>query len=546
MDMKEYRMVLPPELTEDDDDEPAGTTRQISRDDCNAPRYRRRWHLLSLPAALLLIGAGFLAFALTGQRSAETSANDLESVESKFSIFRLSLAAYEKMFGDNDPFQFQCPVPGLGSPVSVNLPGGGDKNAACCSAYSSLGWPFQFQECDGLGLCTTCWEETTRADMQRHPAIGYAAAAWAASVTVTGEAKPKYGWLGQSLKSGLGDLVSGDLSSGLAVDDAEVKARRMQVRLGRGIMGGQAKVCPAIDDWDIDMLNEAKENIHARVFKSSKAKLAIVAFRGTQLQSVKNWHVDADIHRVPFDLKNGNFSQVHEGFINALDHILPQVKRWVDGYVFGLFDAVPADWDLIFAGHSLGGALALLAATRAELEGWSRRPRATIVFGAPRVADASLDEWWQAKGLCDRLIRVNGFNDIIHVMPFHKMWSAWNVATDAVDCFKSPLDCLKHSAYSAQGLLSGGGKASRAGLEISTQWAHVCPQSEVVVPSRVKGVNEELEEFSLFGGVLAHLTDNCFYGYAYGVMHSNITDLDSYCGLTPAVCSDLSDMRPKP
>lgn len=30
----------------------------------------------------------------------------------------------------------------------------------------------------------------------------------------------------------------------------------------------------------------------------------------------------------------------------------------------GLFNAVPSDWDLIFTGHSLGGALALLAATK--------------------------------------------------------------------------------------------------------------------------------------------------------------------------------------
>jgi len=33
----------------------------------------------------------------------------------------------------------------------------------------------------------------------------------------------------------------------------------------------------------------------------------------------------------------------------------------------GLFHAVPSDWKLIFTGHSLGGALALLAATKA---GW--------------------------------------------------------------------------------------------------------------------------------------------------------------------------------
>jgi len=35
----------------------------------------------------------------------------------------------------------------------------------------------------------------------------------------------------------------------------------------------------------------------------------------------------------------------------------------------GLFHAVPSDWKLIFTGHSLGGALALLAATKADVYG---------------------------------------------------------------------------------------------------------------------------------------------------------------------------------
>ena len=34
-------------------------------------------------------------------------------------------------------------------------------------------------------------------------------------------------------------------------------------------------------------------------------------------------------------LPNGNVTLVHEGFLTALDHILPHVKRWVDGYILG-------------------------------------------------------------------------------------------------------------------------------------------------------------------------------------------------------------------
>jgi len=485
---------------------------------------------------------GLILSAKSKQSDEFVSTGSIAGVEQKFSAFQFSMEAYEKLFGDTDPFNFSCPVPGVGSAAGMDLPFGPDKIASCCSGYNSMGWPFQFPQCS-RSQCTTCWMETPKDQMAAHPMIHYAAASWAAAVTVTGEAKPKYGWLGQSVSQTFSNLVSGDLATGNAVDDAAVKSKRMTVRLGRGLVGGEAEVCPAIDDWDIDMLNEAQENIHARVFKSTKAKLAIVAFRGTQLQSTKNWKVDADIERVPLNLGNGSITMVHEGFIKALHHVLPQVKRWVIGYVFGMVGGIPQDWDLVFAGHSLGGALALLATTQAELEKWERRPKATIIFGAPRVADANLDKWWQSQGICNHLIRVNSYNDLVHNMPFHKMWNAWNVATDAVDCIKSPIDCLTHGAHQASDILHGGDPSGN-NLVMSTQWQHVCPQSEVLVPSRMKGINEVLEERSLFGGVLAHLTDNCMYGYAYGVQHSNLSNLDGYCGISSAVCDRLSDVKP--
>lgn len=563
--LQRYQVVPPPEL---DEEKQQGCAQPLEQYLTNGgvepstplPGVRLR--------AVLAIGVA-LAFivyrkALRGvdvlDRSTASIAdtNSIGDAERKFSMFEMSMDAYEKLLGDNDPFLFRCPVPGV-VPVGINLPGGINQQQSCCAGYNHLGWPFQFNECRDMGLCTTCWEETSQAQMSTHPAIGFVAAAWAASVTVTGVTKPRYGWLNQKIQSSVGDLLSGDFAKKLpVVDDAEVKTNRMEVRIGHGLMGGKADVCPRIHDWQIDMLNEAEENIHARVFRSKSAKLAIVAFRGTQIQSMRNWHVNTDVKRVPLDLGNGNITMVHEGFMKVLEHVLPQVKRWVDGYVFGLFDAVPKDWDLIFTGHSLGGALATLAATKAELDKWTRTPRATVVFGSPRVADGALDQYWQSRGLCDRLIRVNTYNDMIHVMPFAKMWSAWttgsgvwDAATGAVDCLKSPLDCFVHGAHSAErqaaSMLPFQHDASpdTKSIVISDAWSHVCPSSEILVPGRVKGVNQELEELSLFGGVLAHLTDNCFYGYAYGVMHSNITTFDKYCGVTPLVCDQLQDMRPE-
>lgn len=43
------------------------------------------------------------------------------------------------------------------------------------------------------------------------------------------------------------------------------------------------------------------------------------------------------------------------------------------------------------------------------------RPEQTIVFGVPRVADQALDDWWRSRQLCRRLLRVNTYNDLVHV-----------------------------------------------------------------------------------------------------------------------------------
>ena len=496
-------------------------------DDSKLNRQSRvsRWLFL-----VVLVPVVFLVLRIRETVPAE-AVRGIWNVIGKFSMFQFSMAMYENEFGDTDPFQFRCPVPGT-------IAGGAD-NMTCCRTYNNKGWPFQFRECQPLGFCTTCWVETGKTQMQEHSPIEFAGASWAATISVGNKAEAKSGWLSQTLQHAFGN--AGMFSNNL-VDDAHVRGSSMRVRIATGIMKGETDSCPGINDWHIDMLNEDKENIHARVFKSPSRKLAIVAFRGTQFKSMKNWQVDADIQRIPLKLPNSKETYVHEGFLKALEHILPHVKRWVDGYIFGLFNAVPSDWKLVFTGHSLGGALALLAATKAHAENWLRKPEASVVFGVPRFADSALDEWWQSRGLCKDLLRINTYNDMVHVMPFQKMWSALNVATGAYDCFTRPMDCIRQSTKHMKHAFTH--HSSGLGLIISDQWAHVCPQSEILVPSRVKGVNEQLEELSLFGGVLAHLNENCLYGYIYGVLHSNISALDKYCHVSPSVCANLSNMGP--
>lgn len=448
----------------------------------------------------------------------------------------------QRLAGREDIYQYQCPaLKGLGSMLAFSSQNDSAKNGSedylsCCMQYDKMGWPYRFPECASAPgyACRTCFRaspvEELR-DLERHPVMPAAAVAWAASNAVYCEAKARYGIaskMARTVGSLFGKTVSSTVEGHEMAGDIKIGMQRHDV----------PNMCPQVSDWEVHMLNQNDGNIHARVFKSKGAKLAVVAFRGTVMDNVDNMQVDADIRRTRLELRSEGREHtntyVHEGFLKSLEKVLPQVRKWVHGDFMALAEKVPEDWTLVFAGHSLGGALALLAATQAESEAWERRPDATIIFGAPRIADESLDQWWRTMGLCKKLLRVNGYNDIIHWMPFVKRWGWWQVATGVLGCVAGFGDCIKKGL--AYNLRSGKNETV-----FSKRWAHVCSsESEVLVPTAMKGVNEDLEEVSAFGGGLAHSIDNCLFGYGYGVLTGGIASQDGFCGLASDFCQGFS------
>ena len=193
-------------------------------DDPGVPTCQSRTgRLLSCLALMqLTIMAVFAVRASAGGPVHALREIGVDDIMRKFSIFQFSMAMYENEFGDTDPFQFRCPVPGT-------IAGGSD-NMTCCRTYNNKGWPFQFRECETFGFCTTCWVETEKPSMQRHPAIEFVGASWAATISVKNKAEAKSGWLGQNLQNAFGNL--GVLSKD-KVDDAPVRGSSMRVRISR-------------------------------------------------------------------------------------------------------------------------------------------------------------------------------------------------------------------------------------------------------------------------------------------------------------------------
>ena len=93
----------------------------------------------------------------------------------------------------------------------------------------------------------------------------------------------------------------------------------------------------------------------------------VVAFRGTE-QDPRDLATDARFVKVAW----AGGGRVHGGFATALARVATALETWLYGH----------PGPTLFTGHSLGGALACLAASRV-------RPARLVTFGCPRVGDAA-------------------------------------------------------------------------------------------------------------------------------------------------------------
>ncbi|MET8446079.1 lipase family protein [Streptomyces sp. NPDC005209] len=134
--------------------------------------------------------------------------------------------------------------------------------------------------------------------------------------------------------------------------------------------------------------------------------MILTAFRGTEPAQIKDWLSDATTPPRPGPAGTG---WVHYGFAEALESIFPQVKDT-------LAELRTNGQKVYFTGHSLGGALAMLAGARMYLEEPRLAADGVYTYGQPRTCDRELAKAYN-KGFGGRMYRFVNNNDIVPQLP---------------------------------------------------------------------------------------------------------------------------------
>ncbi|MGG2461409.1 lipase family protein [Streptomyces sp. RGM 3693] len=143
-----------------------------------------------------------------------------------------------------------------------------------------------------------------------------------------------------------------------------------------------------------------------QAYTAASDHMIITAFRGTEPAQIRDWLSDASTPPWPGPAKTG---YVHYGFAEALQSIFPEVKDT-------LAELRTNNQTVWFTGHSLGGALAMLAGARMYLEEPRLQADGVYTYGQPRTCDRLLAAAYN-KGFTQRMYRFVNNNDIVPQLP---------------------------------------------------------------------------------------------------------------------------------
>lgn len=161
-----------------------------------------------------------------------------------------------------------------------------------------------------------------------------------------------------------------------------------------------AAVRQAFAGWDVRALSDQKTDTDG--FVAGNAEMVVVAFRGTK--NLRDWLTNLDAVLV-----DGPVGHLHKGFDDALLSVWGELVPAVQGLMAN-------GQKLWITGHSLGAALATLAAAKLLDDKVAGSISGLYTFGQPRTGDHAFAAWFDGL-MKERMFRFVNNNDIVPHVP---------------------------------------------------------------------------------------------------------------------------------
>jgi predicted lipase len=164
------------------------------------------------------------------------------------------------------------------------------------------------------------------------------------------------------------------------------------------------KYCPKYQIQKPKVFSNSAGGVQGFVGFSTNLKSIIVSFRGSS--NIKNWISNLNAARTTYAVCSG--CQVHSGFNSAYNLVKNDLHSLVEQYT-----AMFRGSRIMVTGHSLGGALAILAAS--DFITLYGKVDEVYTFGQPRVGNAAFGLWYQQK--VPQTYRLIHYADIVPHLP---------------------------------------------------------------------------------------------------------------------------------
>jgi len=160
---------------------------------------------------------------------------------------------------------------------------------------------------------------------------------------------------------------------------------------------------------EVELLINKTGDVSGFLAYNNKLNSIMIVFRGTVPWDIKNWIEDLNfIYTSYANCDNG--CKVHEGFYGDFKEVQSDMMKKLNSKIKNHPDS-----QIIVTGHSLGAAIATLAAS--ELISKGIQVDHLYTFGSPRVGDSNYVSWFESKFNTNNVFRITHHMDPVPHLP---------------------------------------------------------------------------------------------------------------------------------